>query len=189
MRARVRTYVRAYEGDRPTEIKSTSGRARGEREPRSAYLLLLARRGAGEPAGESHLSAHASSYPFPPFCLSLALSIPLVLTRVSQSSSSVYLARRYLLFLLALYLSLSRSLSLSLFLSLSADYSPSLEYTISLFSLLPLSSPRTNGAHHLWPCHALRYPARATSVPFDRDEREPFKITCDSSFSRNEDKR
>lgn len=194
MRARVRavssecaracTHVRAYEGDRPTEIKSTSGRARGER-PRSAYLLLLARRGAGEPAGESHLSAHASSYPFPPFCLSLALSIPLALTRVSQSSSSVYLAPRYLLFFLALYLSHSPSLSLSL----SADYSPSLEYTISLFSLLPLSSPRTNGAHHLWPCHALRYPARATSVPFDRDEREPFKITCDCSFSRNEDKR
>jgi len=61
------------EGDRPTEIKSTSGRARGER-PRSAYLLLLARRGAGEPTGESHLSAHASSYPFPPFCLSLVRS-------------------------------------------------------------------------------------------------------------------
>jgi len=120
MRARVRavssecaracTHVRAYEGDRPTEIKSTSGRARGER-PRSAYLLLLARRGAGEPAGESHLSAHASSYPFPPFCLSLALSIPLALTRVSQSSSSVYLAPRYLLFFLALYLSHSPSLS------------------------------------------------------------------------------
>lgn len=184
MRARVRavssecaracTHARAYEGDRPTEIKSTSGRARGERErPRSAYLLLLARRGAGEPAGESHLSAHASSYPFPPFCLSLALSIPLALTWVSQSSCSFYLAPHYLPFpSCSIYIYISLSFSS---LSLSADYSPSLGYTISLFSLLPLSSPRTNGAHHLWSCHALRYPARATSVPFDRDKRELFK--------------
>lgn len=148
MRARVRagTHARAYEGDRPTEIKSTSGRARGER-PRSAYLLLLARRGAGEPAGESHLSAHASSYPFPPFCLSLALSIPLALTRVSQSPSSLYLAP-----------------SLSPF----SSFALHLSHSLSFGGLLPV--PRVHylsflSTSSVLPSYKWRSPSLAVSCP------------------------
>ena len=59
-----RMHARWYgRGDRPTEIKSTSGGTRGDQGPR---ICCCWQGEAGEPAGESHLSAHASSYPFPP---------------------------------------------------------------------------------------------------------------------------
>lgn len=84
--AREREYVRTSEGDRPTEIKSTSGRARGER-PRSAYLLPLAKerrrstRGRVTPECPRFLLSV-------PSLLSLARLVPLALTRVPQSSPS-----------------------------------------------------------------------------------------------------
>lgn len=185
MRARVRTYVRAVrrgQTDRDKEHFRT--RARGETKVRVSVAAGKERR-------------RRTRGRVTPECPRFLLSVPSLLSLARSLDPARPHASLTELFLclpgpsLSPFPSCSISLSfaLSLFLSLSADYSPSLEYTISLFSLLPLSSPRTNGAHHLWPCHALRYPARATSVPFDRDEREPLKITCDCSFSRNEDKR
>jgi len=71
-----------------------------------------------------------------PSLLSPARSVPLALTRVPQSSPSSAGP-------LSPYLPPPRALS---------PDSPSPGYIISLFSLLPLSSPRTNGAHHLSSC-------------------------------------
>lgn len=101
-RAHARTHVRTGEGDRPTKIKSTSapgagapggwraGRDGREGGPRARICCCWRRqrRSAGEPAGESHLSAHASSYPFLPFCLPLARSPLALAPTVPQSSLS-----------------------------------------------------------------------------------------------------
>lgn len=104
-RARVRSYKRRGQTDRDKEHFRTRARERGER-PRSAYLLPLAKeRRRRVPAGESHLSAHASSYPFPPFCLLLAWS-----RSPSRESHRVLPLR---LAVLSLSLSLSRSSCLS----------------------------------------------------------------------------
>ena len=99
-RTHARTHARWYgRGDRPTEIKSTSGGARGDQGPR---ICCCWQGEAGEPAGESHLSAHASSYP-PSLSLVLQLSLPM------SASLSPFLSAPT---------SLSFYLSVSLFLSL-----------------------------------------------------------------------
>ena len=101
-RTHARTHARWYgRGDRPTEIKSTSGGARGDQGPR---ICCCWQGEAGEPAGESHLSAHASSYP-PSLSLVLQLSLPM------SASLSPFLSA-------PTSLSLSLYLSVSLFLSL-----------------------------------------------------------------------
>lgn len=174
-RVYARTGVRRGQTDRDKEhFRTRAGRDQGPR------ICCCWQGEAQENPRESHTWVPT---------LPLIRSLPFVSRSLSRSRSPSRESHRALplsTWPLAISFSFLLYISLILPLSLSADYSPSLEYTISLFSLLPLSSPRTNGAHHLWPCHALRYPARATSVPFDRDEREPFKITCDCSFSKNE---
>lgn len=166
VRTRVRMYARAGvrmgEGDRPTEIKSTSGRARGETKVRVSVAAGKERRRRTHGRVTPECPRFLLSVPS---LLSLARSVPLALT--TELSLPAWPPH-----------------SVSFTFSLSTGYSPSLGYTISLFfSLLPLSSPRTNGAHHLSSCRAPRYPARATSVPFDRDNREPFK-NCLRELSR-----
>lgn len=166
------THVRA-KGTDPTEIKNTSGRARGETKVRVSVAAGKERRRRTRGRVTPECPRFLLSVPS---LLSLARSLDparphATLTELSLSTWPLALSPLPSCSIYTVYLPRS--------LSLSPDYSPSLGYTISLFSLLPLSSPRTNGAHHLWPCRALRYPARATSVPFDRDTRESFEITCD----------
>lgn len=178
-----RTYIHMYtgEGDRPTEIKSTSGRARGETKVRVSVAAGKERR-TGEPAGESHLSAHVSSYPFPPFCLSLALSIPLALTRESHRhlplslSLSLPAAPRYLFFPLAPYLSLTLS-----FCGLLPV--PGVHYLSFFLYFLcpPLVQMARTISGRVVPYGIL---LRVTSVPFDRDKREAFKIFARLPHSR-----
>lgn len=83
-----RRHARWYgRGDRPTEIKSTSGGARGDQGPR---ICCCWQGEAGEPAGESHLSAHASSYPFPPRSLPRSPVVSPVLFLSSSLYYSLY---------------------------------------------------------------------------------------------------
>jgi len=144
---RARAGIRTGEGDRPTEIKSTSGRVRGETKVRVSVAAGKERRRRTRGRVTPECPRFLLSVPS---LLSLARSVPLALTRVPQSSPSLSLP--------------GPSLCLFHLLALGGLLPISLGYTISLFSLLPLSSPRTNGAHHLSSCRAPRYPARPTNV-------------------------
>lgn len=84
--ARARARVRTVEGDRPTEIKSTSGRARGETKVRVSVAAGKERRRRTRGRVTPECPRFLLSVPS---LLSLARSVPLALTRVPQSSPSL----------------------------------------------------------------------------------------------------
>lgn len=84
--ARARAGVRMGEGDRPTEIKSTSGRARGETKVRVSVAAGKERRRRTRGRVTPECPRFLLSVPS---LLSLARSVPLALTRVPQSSPSL----------------------------------------------------------------------------------------------------
>jgi len=85
-RVRARTGVRTGEGDRPTEIKSTSGETRGETKVRVSVAAGKERRRRTRGRVTPECPRFLLSVPS---LLSLARSVPLALTRVPQSSPSL----------------------------------------------------------------------------------------------------